>query len=513
MENSFRDYKIDRVIGNGAFGQVYRIIREEFGHTYEAALKIIELPKDMSEVEAMLREGMSKQNVAEYYESVVEEIVREFELMSKLKGNSYIVSYEDHKVVKKEDTFGWKIYIQMELLTPLLVHIEEKGMTYHDVLHMGIDICKAMELCQKYKIIHRDIKPENIFVSSNGDFKLGDFGIARQLDQTNSNLSQKGTKNYMAPEIFRGTEYDATVDIYSLGIVLYRFFNSNRIPFLPQAPLPIHFSDKENAMTRRLAGESMPKPTEASDNLAQIILKACAFCPGERYQEPKQLREALEQVMQEEEDRLLLRPIKEEFPEEPVSDAEKLQEDEEKTVILLPKNDQTDMIPPPSNIVQDDETVPLSMLPQKKNNRLKFIVGGLVIAFALVFLLVVTAFWQPKKSSNTTTKEKVTELPKTTATVTPVVTVPPTEKPTAEPTGKPTPKPTKKPTPKPTRKPTPKPTKKPTSKPTSKPVIQATVKPTEVPSRMTPRPRRTENVPSQDVIDIKPNDQDEIIIQ
>ena len=87
---------------------------------------------------------------------------------------------------------------------------------------MGVDICKALELYQKYNIIHRDIKPENIFVSDNGDFKLGDFGIARTIEKTMSDLSKKGTYNYMAPEVYQGGEYGFSVDLYSLGIVLYR---------------------------------------------------------------------------------------------------------------------------------------------------------------------------------------------------------------------------------------------------------------------------------------------------
>lgn len=76
------------------------------------------------------------------------------------------------------------------------------------MIRLGIDICKALELCQKYNVIHRDIKPENIFVSGSGDFKLGDFGIARTIERASSGLSKKGTYNYMAPEVYRGKSMD-----------------------------------------------------------------------------------------------------------------------------------------------------------------------------------------------------------------------------------------------------------------------------------------------------------------
>ena len=94
METVFKDWTIDKCVGEGAFGKVYRITREDFGHTYEAALKVIEVPQTQSEVDAVRNDGMSEQNVTEYFRSVVEDIVDEFALMSRLKGNSNIVSYE-----------------------------------------------------------------------------------------------------------------------------------------------------------------------------------------------------------------------------------------------------------------------------------------------------------------------------------------------------------------------------------------------------------------------------------
>lgn len=66
---------------------------------------------------------------------------------------------------------------------------------------LGKDICIALEECEKRKILHRDIKPENIFIDSDGNFKIGDFGVARQLENISTTMSQKGTYNYMAPEV------------------------------------------------------------------------------------------------------------------------------------------------------------------------------------------------------------------------------------------------------------------------------------------------------------------------
>ena len=83
---------------------------------------------------------------------------------------------------------------------------------------------------------------------------MGDFGIARELDRTMSGLSKKGTFSYMAPEMYRGEAYDARVDIYSLGIVLYKLRNHNRLPFISLKKQLITYRDKEEALNRRMAG-------------------------------------------------------------------------------------------------------------------------------------------------------------------------------------------------------------------------------------------------------------------
>lgn len=69
-------------------------------------------------------------------------------------------------------------------------------------------------LCKKHNIIHRDIKPANIFASGNGDYKLGDFGIAKTIEQT-SGGTKIGTYDYMAPEVYHDQPYGNTADIYS----------------------------------------------------------------------------------------------------------------------------------------------------------------------------------------------------------------------------------------------------------------------------------------------------------
>lgn len=308
------NWKLQRLIGAGSYGKVYEAQREEFGTTYQAAIKIITIPQSESEITSAYAEGMDEQSVTAYFRNLVEDIVQEFVLMSKLKGNSNVVSYEDHTVVPHKDGVGWDIIIRMELLTPLLDRIREQSLACKDVIQLGIDICKALKLCQKLNIVHRDIKPENIFVSPLGDYKLGDFGIARTIEKTSGGLSKKGTYTYMAPEVYRGQPYNSTVDIYSLGIVMYRLLNENRAPFLPTYPAPITHADREEALARRMSGEDLPTPKNADGRLAKIVQKACAYQPAERYSSPIQMQQELEAIQYAKAEEAIIYPAGEEPP-------------------------------------------------------------------------------------------------------------------------------------------------------------------------------------------------------
>ncbi|MCM1181367.1 MAG: PASTA domain-containing protein [Clostridium sp.] len=306
----FHNWKIKKIIGEGSFGTVYEIEREEFGRTYKAAAKVISIPKNQSDYMDIMDEGMTEENVTEYYRSLVDDIIGECDLMERMKGDSHIVSYEDHHVAMTADGMQWTIYIRMELLKPLVAYTKENSLTQKDVIQLGIDICRGLETCQKFKVIHRDIKPENIFISDAHNYKLGDFGISKVMGRSEMAVSKKGTQVYMAPEVYRGEQYDTTVDIYSLGIVLFRLMNNNRTPFLPPYPAPIRFKDKEAALQKRLTGEPIPKPCNASQKFAEVIQKACSFQAKDRYQKPHEMRKVLEALLEEDlDDSILIEEI------------------------------------------------------------------------------------------------------------------------------------------------------------------------------------------------------------
>lgn len=294
--SAWPEWKIVEKIGEGSFGQVYKAQRTERGKSFYSAIKIINIPGSQSELNSVRSETGNDQAAREYFQNLVEECIQEIGTMEYFRGNSYIVSVEDFKVMEYLDAIGWEISIRMEYLTSFLDYCAEKQLQEKEVIQMGLDLSKALGYCRKLHIIHRDVKPENIFVSRFGDFKLGDFGIARELERTMSGFSKKGTYSYMAPEMYKGEKYDSRVDIYSLGIVLYKLMNHNRLPFMNLEKQFITYRDKENALNKRMSGEQMAPPAEAGKLFGQIILKACAFDPDERYQTPEEFYRALDDL-------------------------------------------------------------------------------------------------------------------------------------------------------------------------------------------------------------------------
>ena len=288
----FPGWEIIRKLGEGSFGGVYEIHRTlPDGRVEKAALKKLTVPKDNSEIRELYSQSFSKENITAHYKDQMRELVNEYTLTQELNGCRNVVACHDVQCVQHTDGIGWDIYIRMELLKPLK-HVLSADYQEMAVLKLGLSLCNALLACQEHHIVHRDIKPENILVSDRGEFKLGDFGIAKVSEKTATG-TMTGTMGYMAPEVANRWHYGAQADIYSLGMVLYWMMNRRTLPFLPFPPAIPTAAQRQDAANRRFAGEDFPPPVNGSQELKVVVMKACAFSTEERYQTVQELRRDL----------------------------------------------------------------------------------------------------------------------------------------------------------------------------------------------------------------------------
>ncbi|MCD7883375.1 MAG: protein kinase [Lachnospiraceae bacterium] len=295
LPDKWSDWEIVEKVGRGSYGTVYKVRRPLMGKELYCAVKIIDIPRDEDELESIRQDYGDEGSVHSVLQSYVTDYIKEIELMANLKGISNIVTIEDFAVEELSPS-RWRIYIRMEYLQSFQEYSSAHKMTEKEIIKLATDICSALEYCEKMGIIHRDIKPENIFRSPMGDFKLGDFGIAREEGLASGSYSSKGTRPYMAPEVYLKQHYNISADIYSLGIVLYRLTNRNRYPFENVYKQMISYHEREDALTRRINGEELPKPVDASDELADFILRACTFDPGKRFRSATEMKKALKKL-------------------------------------------------------------------------------------------------------------------------------------------------------------------------------------------------------------------------
>lgn len=298
IEDVWPEWHESALLGEGSFGKVFKAEREEFGEKFYSAIKVLSVPRSSQDIIQERKQGMNDYEIHEYFKSVVQDLVNEIVLMENLKGASNIVNIDDYRIIERNDEIGWDIFIRMELLTPFDELLNSPDYTYMDVLKMGVDICTALEMCEYNNIVHRDIKPDNIFISKYGEYKLGDFGISRQLDKTQANMSRKGTLNFMAPEVYKGESYGSSVDTYSLGLVMYKLLNNNRLPFITSDTQNLSFNDRQEAFEKRIKGERLPTIYGISQSLNYILQKACAYNPSDRYQSAGDLKNDLIAEMQ-----------------------------------------------------------------------------------------------------------------------------------------------------------------------------------------------------------------------
>jgi serine/threonine-protein kinase len=207
-----------------------------------------------------------------------------------------------HQNIVTIDDFGrlpdGQVYLTMEFLDgQALSDVLEQGvMPLPQLVDVAVQTCHGLAAAHAKGIIHRDMKPENIYIVEDGTkVKILDFGIAKVVRaDSNTNLTKTGTvfgtPNYMAPEQALGRKIDHRADVYAMGIILYQMA-TGRLPFEADSFVAI--------LTQHVTAPPPPPRTVAAPEreipaeLEQLILKAIAKDPAERFQDMGEMVAAL----------------------------------------------------------------------------------------------------------------------------------------------------------------------------------------------------------------------------
>ncbi len=180
-------------------------------------------------------------------------------------------------------------YIAMEYVegANLKEYIRREGRLAPDrALQIAAQVCEALEFAHGHGIVHRDIKPQNILLTSDGQVKVTDFGIARALSSVT--ITQTGTVlgsvQYLSPEQARGGAVSRSADVYALGVVLFEMV-TGQLPFDVDTPIAIalaHIHKTPPAPASLVPG--LPERVEG------IILRALMKAPTDRYRSAGEMR-------------------------------------------------------------------------------------------------------------------------------------------------------------------------------------------------------------------------------
>ncbi len=315
-------YSLEKEISTSAGRSSYSVRHVQTGECF--IVKHLSIPASDSQVRALILSGIysSDADVQAYYTDVVTEMKKELELGKKLAESGAFAGVLDYQIAPKSEGIGFDVYILCPLYVPLNDLLTRNGMTHLRAINLGIDLCDSILACREAGYLFTNIKPENIYLMPNGRFLLGDLGLVSLTDLDYASVPAEYIGPYSAPELSDiMCSPNLTVDLYSLGMVLYRVYNSNHGPFVDEN------TDEAMADKLRLTGKPLPTPIYADYELASIITKACAFRIENRFMSPEALKEALMLYMQRNEisDTLIVPPL--------IADPEPVKEEEEEDAL------------------------------------------------------------------------------------------------------------------------------------------------------------------------------------
>lgn len=307
-------------------------------------VKIISVPASQTKLDALLLTGAypNKEAALEYFKDLADGICGEKRILDDLSRLEGFAPYEDCQLALKDDGTGYDVYLLSPYRMTLERQLAKTALTQLAAVNLGLDLCAALAVCRQSGYLCVDIKPSNIVLTGDKTYCIGDLGFTSLSSLRYASLPEKYFSSYTAPEVEDAfSSLSSNMDIYSVGLVLYQIYNDGQLPF----------SGKQAGQ------EPFPAPVFADEEMAQIILKACAPDPEARWQDPVEMGQALVSYMQK--NGVNETPLTKEFfgpaePEEPLEDEPLPQEPTEEAVEDTPADvEPVEAEPEPEPVVEE----------------------------------------------------------------------------------------------------------------------------------------------------------------
>lgn len=248
-------------------------------------VKVISIPASQTQLDALLLTGAYKDpgSAMDYFKELTEGVIAEAECLKKLSKLEGFLPYDSWQVVPMErNRLGYDVYLVGAYKRSLERYMKRNTMTHLGAVNLGLDMCAALAIARRAGWIYVDLKPSNIFISDEREYRIGDLGFMKLDSLKFSSLPRKYCSRYTAPEALDVMRtLNDTVDTYSVGMLLYQIYNNGQLPD------ENHPSD-----------EPLAPPANADYEMAEIILKACAPLPADRWSDPMEMGQALVAYMQ-----------------------------------------------------------------------------------------------------------------------------------------------------------------------------------------------------------------------
>lgn len=267
-------------ISSNNISKIYQVAKEDGSI---AVVKKVSLPISDDDAATLMEKGkiLFLQDATNYYLQLLN---NEIEVLKQLSEEKNILHIYDTFQDKQDEKDNY--YIIMEYADDITTYFKKNGISEQDIVKLGIDICTAIEVCQKINVLHNDIKPANIFFDGT-NYKLGDFG--NSTNGSSDNIVYFGSPNYLSPEVYNERPTTVASDIYSLGIVLYQLL-AGHFPFVNEK------TNEKEALTMRMSGAALSVIDDVNPLLMSAIIKACNFDINNRYQSASELKSDLEKI-------------------------------------------------------------------------------------------------------------------------------------------------------------------------------------------------------------------------